>query len=454
MGETKEMLNKLIKNFQSLKEEENENYLLELDNKLLEEIDEKSFNLYKDIIKNNLKEKNKFTINTNYIIFEISNIMNNQDIKFKEYMQKIEFLINFYNLIYKIRKSYIYYLLVSCPINNVYNLNNEYLLFMGQNYLFIKYSLFEREFSPVVTNNFIPASEIDYNDYEIKSILQDYIILNDFNNKYIYIIESNKFLLLKEYYNYYDFVTTNDNYLLFNQIINNKVQFTFISLTKSSINVNNGGNKDLIELLNFNIDINSPKILLSNSNIFIHLFEQNQLCLVKYKLNKINNIENLSTSNINEIKLIQKNKKIIIPEISTSSSLYNIKYDAMNLFTDNLYYCSDIGKAQNLKFTFNDEYYFTDIKFEYHEDYLNCRPKKFSIEISDKKNRCIKMIKIENEDDSNNLSEIIDLNESGKYIELNISDNYGGRFIIIKRIYFSSCIINIIKNEKIEENKK
>ena len=78
--------------------------------------------------------------------------------------------------------------MISCPIKKVYNLNNKYLLFMGKNYLFIKYSLLEREFSPVVTNNFIPASEINYNDYEIKSITQDYIILNDFNNTYIYII--------------------------------------------------------------------------------------------------------------------------------------------------------------------------------------------------------------------------------------------------------------------------
>jgi len=456
MEESKNMLNNLIKNLQSRNEEKNKNLIFELNNKLLEEIDKTSLILYKDLIENNLKETNKFIINTNYIIFTLSNIMNNQFMEFKEYLPKINFQINFYNLIYEIRKSYIYYLLVSCQINNVYNLNNEYLLFMGQNYLFIKYSLLEREFSPVVTNNFIPESEIDYNNYEIKSILQDYIILNDFNNKYIYIIESNRFLMLKEYYNYYDFVTTNGNYLLFNQIINNKIQFTFINLTKSPIDENNEGNKELVELLNFNIDINSPKILLSNNNIFIHLFEQNQLCLVKYKLNIINNIESISTNYINEIKLIHKNEKIIVPEISTSSSLYNIKYDAINLFTDNLYYCSYYGKVQNLKFTFDDEYYFTNIKFEFHEDFLNCRPKKFSIEISDKKRRCIKTIKIEDEDHNNNLSETVNLNESGKYIELNISDNYGGQFIIIKRIYFSTCIINIIKNQKkkFEENKK
>ena len=152
---------------------------------------------------------------------------------------------------------------------------------------------------------------------------------------------------------------------------------------------------------------------------------------------------------------MHKNEKIIIPEISTSSSIYNIKYDVINLFTNNLYYCSHYGKVQDLKFTFDDEYHFTNIKFEFHEDFLNCRPKNFSIEISDKKRRCINTFKIENEN-NNNLSETINLNESGKYIELNISDNYGGKFIIIKRIHFIASINNIIKNEGeiIEENKK
>ena len=78
---------------------------------------------------------------------------------------------------------------------------------------------------------------------------------------------------------------------------------------------------------------------------------------------------------------------------------------------------------------------------------MSCRPKNFSIEISDNKNRLVKKIKIENEDNNNNLSETINLNESGKYIELNIFDNYGGEFIIIKRIYFYTNTINIIKKE-------
>ena len=200
MMENKEMLKNLIKNLLSKNEEENKNILLELNNKLLEEIDNKSSIIYKNIIENNLKKHIKFIINTNYIIFEISSIINNQVIKFKDNeMQSLNCLVNFYNLCYNIRKLYIYYLLISSPINNIYNLNNEYLLFMGQDYLFIKYSLLEREFIPVVTNNFIPSSVIDYNDYEIISIMKDYIILNDFNNKYIYIIENKNFLLFKKY---------------------------------------------------------------------------------------------------------------------------------------------------------------------------------------------------------------------------------------------------------------
>ena len=448
MKENKDMLKNLFKNLQSKNEEENKNILFEIDNKLLEEIDNKSFILYQDIIENNLKENSKYKINTNYIIFEISNIINNQIIKLKDNdIQSLNSFINFYNLCYKIRKLYIYYLMISCPINNVYNLNNECLLFMGHSYLFIKYSLLEREFIPVVTNNFIPVREINYNDYEIKAILKDYIILNDFNNKYFYIIESNEFLMLENYYYYHSFVAINDNYILFDQIRNNKIQFTCINLTKSSINENNESNKELIELLNFNIDINYPKILLSNNNIFIHLFEQNQLCIVKYKLNKINNIKSISTNTINEIKLIYKNDQKIIPINIKFSSEYNQKYGTTRLFMDKLYYCSDYGKNQYLKFCFDDDYFFINIKLEFHEDFLDCRPKNFSIEISDNKNRLINKFKIENEDNNNNLSETINLNESGKYIGLNIYDNYGGEFIIIKRIYFLTNVINIIKNE-------
>ena len=445
----KEILKNLFKNLLSKNEEENKNIWFELNNELLEEIDKKSFILYKDKIENNLKENSKFIINTNYIIFEISNIINNQFIKFKEYdIQSINLFINFYNLCYEIRKLYIYYLLISCPINNVYNLNNEYLLFMGQNYLFIKYSLLEREFTPVVTNNFIPASEFDYNDYKIKAILKDYIILNDFNNKYIYIIKSNEFLLFKEYYDYHSFVTTNDNYILFDQIRNNKIQFTCINLTKSSIDENNEENKELIELLNFNINIKYPKILLSYKNIFIHLFEENQLCLVKYKLNKINNIKSIPANNINEIKLIHKNDEKIVPKNINFSSIYNDKYDTSRLFMDKLYYCSDYGKNQYLIFFFDDEYFFINIQLEFHEDFLTCRPKNFKIEIFDYKNRLVNSFKIENEDNNSYLSETIDLNESGKNIALTIFDNYGGEFIIIKRIQFFTNTINIIKNEE------
>jgi len=85
---------------------------------------------------------------------------------------------------------------------------------------------------------------------------------------------------------------------------------------------------------------------------------------------------------------------------------------------------------------------------------LNCRPKNYCIEISDNKNRLVKTIKIENEDNNTNLSDTINLNELGKYIELKIFDNYGGEFIIIKRIYFYINTINIIKKGKDEITKE
>ena len=249
------------------------------------------------------------------------------------------------------------------------------------------------------------------------------------------------------YYIYHSFVTANDNYILFDQIKNKKIQFTFLSLTKSSIDENNENYKELTELFNFNIDINCPKILLNNSNIFIHIFGQNQLCLVKYNLNKINNIKSIEKKNINEIKLIQKNDVLIAPEKTTSSGIYNKEYDVINLFKDDGYYCSNFGKIHHLKFAFDDEYNFLSIKFVFRRKNMDCRPKKFCIEITDSKERFVNMFKIENKDNNKEITESIDINEFGKYIGLTIFDNYGGEFIIIKRIYFYAKVINIIKRE-------
>ena len=69
---------------------------------------------------------------------------------------------------------------------------------MGQDYLVIIYTLKNREFSPLETAKFLPDEESDYNDYKIKYFNNNYIILNNFKKKIIYIIVENGFYLIKK----------------------------------------------------------------------------------------------------------------------------------------------------------------------------------------------------------------------------------------------------------------
>lgn len=219
-----------------------------------------------------------------------------------------------------------------------YNLNNESLIFMGQNYLFVKYSIKEKNFIPVVTKNFMGNKDINvFDNYEIKHISEKYIILNNLKEKIIYFIDINSFCLLKKTFTYYFILQINNNYLLFNSMKDNTIQFSLINLNELS----NEKNDQLIELINFKEDNNLPKIILNNSfKTFIYLYESNQLCYGDYmidrkkdNLNKIN-----QNKNIKNIKVV-RNYDYKIPKIDDYSKVYNDNYLPSRLFSDenNLY---------------------------------------------------------------------------------------------------------------------
>ena len=413
--------------------------IYEIDNKLLSEVDNKCITLFKELKDKILNKNEIYFINTNFIIYIFLKEINNKDRKInKEDEVKIKYLLKFYELCFKIRRVYIYYFIIDNEITNIYNLHNEYLLFMVEEYLFIKYSISKREFTPTITNNFLNNS-IDYKNIEIKHIIENKIILNDLKNKIFYIIDSDYFLLFNKSFKYRSSLIINENNLLFfDSINNNEVEFSLIDLSNFEY-INN--NQDLKEILKFKLDNIYPKLISCYNTKFIYLFEQNQLCIVNYNLKKMENKH--KEYEIRSLKFKPKNTEIITPETCSSSGVYSSDYDESQLFSDNSYYCSTKGSNQFLFFDFDDEYYFTKVEIIYHSDYLKSSPKNYSVEIFDKKKRKINSYKLCNK---NNKSEFIYLNEKGKYIKFNFVDNYGGNYIIINKIKFYVSIISILSS--------
>ena len=62
------------------------------------------------------------------------------------------------------------------------------------------------------------------------NIYSNFIILNNFKKKIIYIIEYGQVYIVKNIYNYYKNIVFNDKYLLFDTIKNNSLQFSLMSL--------------------------------------------------------------------------------------------------------------------------------------------------------------------------------------------------------------------------------
>ena len=371
---------------------------------------------------------------------------------------------------------------------------------MGETYLFIKYLLKEKKFVPVVTGNYIDNNVDNFNNYEIKYISDNYIILNNLEKKEIYFIEINSFYMLNKTYNYYLNVVGNDNYLLYDNIKKNDIEFTLINLSDLT---NEDNNNALLNLITFKIDINLPKIIMNdNLKTFIFLFQNNQLCFTHYIYNDSNKIEDkekeknekksneietneikdneietneikdneikdneikdneISSNEIkdneissNEIKdnekekikdIIIKKADIIIPKIDSFSEVYSRKYEPSKLFIEKDYYCSKTPLNNFIIFDFLNEYFFNGFRLIFLSSNENCRPKNIIVSILDDKKDVIKDFKFIN-DNIRFLSRDYIINYKCRYLKFDFKDNFGGDYIIINNIMFYASPIDSVE---------
>ena len=278
--------------------------IMTLDYILMELIDNYTMNFFRNnenkFDENEMKE---FLINTNYIYYIIGKKVDSNNLNIEE-NDKMKYLLNLIDCCHQIRKQYIKYIVINTKINNINNLKNEYLIFMGQQYLFVKYLIKEKEFIPITTPNYIANNENDFNNYEINNISQNYIILKNKKGKIINFINNNTFLVLNRQYKYYSNIISNNKYLLFDNIKDNYYMFSLIDLS----NLSKVEDNNLLKLLNIKLDNIIPKSLMTNDfKTFVILYDNNQLCIDNYILNKaIDNIDN--SNNIKKIN-IKKTKK-------------------------------------------------------------------------------------------------------------------------------------------------
>jgi hypothetical protein len=413
--------------------------IMALDNVLLEVIDSYIMNYYKNNENYfNQNENIDFSINSNYIYYMIKKtIDNNNNNLNNEDKNKMKYIVLFVDCCYLIRKQYIKYIVLNTKINNVYNLKNEYLIFMGEKYLFVKYLIKNKEFIPITTLNYIDNKANDFNNYNISNITQNYIILNNFKEKIINFIDINSFCVLNKKYKYYSNVVSNNKYLLFDNIKDNHPIFSLINLNNLSKEKDN----NLLELMNIKIDNNKPKSLLSNDfKTFVYLYENNQLCIDEYILNdKLDNAINLKN-----IKIINILKSILrIPDIISFSKCYGKDYEPKNLFNEHKYYCSNTSSNHYILFDFSTEYFVSDFTMIYHSSCLKCKPQNFRVIIMDENMNIVNIQKFCNKTISLK-EENYAIYNKGRYIKLELLDNFGGEYIMIRDITFYCICIDLI----------
>ena len=283
----------------------------------------------------------------------------------------------------------------------------------------------------MISPNYLPDKEENYNNYKIEYLNSNFIILNNFHKKIFYIIELPLFLI-KEKYNYYSNIIVNDKYLLFDILKDrSKIQLSFINLFNSSLIANHEINDEL----DIRIEPNNPKIMLfKGMNKYICFYEENQLCYIDYKLEDENKFKD-EEQTVNNNNLIKYWRNYIHEKIINYSNLYSDSYHPSNLFRwgSDYYYCSE-GKNAYFELDFSYEYYVSKIEINYNDSYLDCIPKNYCIQIFDNKKREINKFDFENK--SKISKETREINEMVRYMKFVFKDNFGGSYIIIKRIYF------------------
>ena len=399
--------------------------------KLFDEMNKSVYNKFRDKI----QEKNeKYIFNSNYIYKLFNKLKDNLSKSNwkEEEKNQIRNIVYYNDICHKIRAKYLFYYVFNSKINNIYNYKNKYFIFMGEKYLLNIYSLKNKNFYGLTSVNLL-ESEDNFNNFEISKITLDKIILNNSATKTIYIIECDSLCLIKKAFNYsYNFIAA-DNYLFFDNIIDDDLQFSLIDLR----NYSNKENEEFVQLLNFKIDNNPPKLLLNeNFKKFVGLYENNQLCIINYTLIKnIENNNNEDKKDLSELKFRKDNNIEVIPSIDLYSSSYDYDYKPKNLFINNSYYCSKSNKNEYIQFNFKKEYYFTQFKMKYIEKYVESRPKKFRITVLDENLKIINYMDFTIEKKDYDIVEGY-INENGVYLRFDFISNFGEEYICIDEIKF------------------
>ena len=439
-----------LKNFIKLSNNENNNeLLLKLDSNLLEFIDRKTMNFYNKLkdLKNkkdieNEQNKDNVIINTNNVIYKLKSL---SKIKGK-YKEKLDYILSLCKLIKDIRNIYFDIIAINTRFNNGYNFNNISILFLVDKYLFIEFDFKKQQFYSPITKNFLPNKVDNYNDFEIKHIFSNFIILNNSNKKGFYILlQKDDTYLIKGEFKYYSNLIFKNEYLLYDVINNVDLEFNMINLLKSSpIEYNY-----LKEIFKFKISFNIPKITtLNNCNKFVLIYENNQLCIVDFNSldasnnnneknkNAINNNESINKNDIKEINI--KSIGPLIPKIMKHSAIYSGSYDPSNLFTKtDSYYCSSSSEPHHfIELDFGKEYNFSYFKIICYEKETRCRLKKYNMNLFDDKARVTNSLEFTGKKE--NSMEINYLGDKARFILINFLENFTGLYFIIKNIEFYS----------------
>ena len=408
--------------------------LINSNNNLLNFFNNKNIDLYNKIRNKINENEEKYTFNSNYIwktFKRLNNNLNNNNLSEKE-KEGIKYILNLNFICADILEKYINYIIFNSKINNIYNYKNSFILFMGEKSCIQCYSIKAKKFYVLAAINLFMDVE-NFNNFEVIQITSNKIILNDFKNKIVYFIENNQiynFCLLKKTFKYNSNVTVDNNYILFDKIINNNLQFSFIDLSDFT----NKENNRLIELLNFKLNYNIPKIAISQRfQKFINIYDNNQLCILDYMYE--NHYNNQNNDNKNEIILIKDNNSEIIPPSFIYSSIYDSEYDPKNLFKEKEYYCSKTKKNEFITFDFEKEYYFNKIIVKYINKYKNGRIKKFKLYFLDSKKRIIDIFEKNDFDKEWDFFTII-TNNKARYIKFEFLENFGENYFVIGKMSF------------------
>ena len=408
--------------------------LIESNNKLLKFIDTMNINIYNKINEKIKINENKYVINSNYIMKYLSKF--NKDNLNQNELNEVNYICKVNKLCNEIMDKYLNYLIFNSKINNIYNYQNKFLLFMGEHYLFFAFSLKAKKFFGLESANLIKNN--NYNNFEIMHIYSNKIFVNNIENKIINIIENDNtynFCLIKNSFNYYSNALAENDYLLIDNIKNNNLIFTLINLDDYSIKQN--FEYDFGNVLNFKIDNNPPKIYLTkNFKKFIYSYEDdNQLVISNLKLNKP--LEQKDNKEINyKINLKKDNNSEIIPSIHDYSSLYDKDYGPEKLSNEKGYFCTRGNNNEYITFKFDKEYWFLKISITIPDKYQKAGLKEFKINYYDNQGIFIKNKVYKNDNSKLKEFSIINIDEKAAYIKLEFLANFGEDYFCIERIKF------------------